>query len=501
MHDPAPTLQHYLAVMRRQAWLIAVTVSLAVTAAVVVVNLMDPVYRATSKIVVGQGGGVFQPQFGNTVEPFTQTMTHLLESDVVATQVIERLDLDTTPKELLEDLTVTSRPESSVLDVSYESKDTEEAIAVLEQVGIVFTETIDERLGAATGGVNAQGGAIAPITARVFDPAHLQPDPVSPKPLRAIGLAGLLGVVLGVVLAFVRESLDDRIRGERDARTALRAPVIGSLPKGMRSVASAYRLGSHRASKALEALSLLRANIEFSQAGLTGPTTLVTSALPEEGKSTVAASLAASLAIAGHDVICVEADLRRPMLHEQFAVRPGGGRGLVDVVEGKKDLELCLYEVPLVSFKATQNGHSAFAGRNRRSRVATLTGADSHLSRGRLRVLFSGQLEGDPSHLLTAERVDDLIGQLRGLGEFVIVDTPPMLLVGDAFPLVRAVDNIVAVVREGHTTRRSAEALRATLDALGGRNVSVVLTYASSAVEHGSYGYRSKDALPERELI
>src|SRR2546430_1434505 len=95
---------HYGAVLKRQGWLVAIIVVCAVAGAVAITAVQTSVYRASMKIVVGQGNGFFQPQFGSSVQPFTQTMTSLLESDIVARRVIQSQQLSLTPRGLLSQL-------------------------------------------------------------------------------------------------------------------------------------------------------------------------------------------------------------------------------------------------------------------------------------------------------------------------------------------------------------------------------------------------------------
>ena len=141
------------------------------------------------------------------------------------------------------------------------------------------------------------------------------------------------------MLAFARESLDDRIRSSRDAEEWFGAPVVGTLPKPTRGARPAGVAGTrHETEGLLEAMNLLRANLEFSPNGVAGPTILVTSALAREGKTTVAANLASVLAMGGHNVICVEADARRPALRGYMGV-PAQTEGLLEVLNGDVDLD------------------------------------------------------------------------------------------------------------------------------------------------------------------
>src|SRR5436305_7393189 len=133
--SPRPAfVAQYGSVLKRQGWLIALIVVCAVAGAVAITAVQTPVYQASMKIVVGQGNGFFQPQFGGSVQPFTQTMTALLQSDVVARRVIDADRLQVTPVGLLSRLHVSSNPESSVLDVSYDSTDRRTAVAILRSI-------------------------------------------------------------------------------------------------------------------------------------------------------------------------------------------------------------------------------------------------------------------------------------------------------------------------------------------------------------------------------
>jgi capsular polysaccharide biosynthesis protein/Mrp family chromosome partitioning ATPase len=495
--EAAPALRHHLHVLRRQIWLIAVCAAAGVAVAFLVTSYEPPTYRASMKIVVGQGGGIFQAPFGATIEPFTQTMTNLLESDIVASTVIDNLRLDTSPQGLLGKLHVSSRPESSVLELSYDSRSKAEAVKILGEIGSVFARLVDQRLGSRA---EPRTGAdtLPPITATVFDPAHLRPGQVAPRPVRSMALAGILGVALGLVFAFAREALDDRIRGRLDAEAWFKTNVIGTLPKGFRGKKPFGLAKDHSSPRPelVEAASLLRANLEFSQAGINGPLLVVTSALPGEGKTTISAQVAVSLAMAGHDVICVEVDMRRPRLQQVLGL-DAPKRGLVDVLQGA-EAEDALMDVALLS----PGGEGARGWLARARQVGERSGDRATNGPvalgGRLRVLLAGGTVPNPSHLLTRERLELVLDQLRPHADYVICDTPPLLIVGDSFPLIQLADRVVLVAREGKTNRRTAEAARATLEGLGVTRTSIVLT--DSASREG-YEYASYTAHPGRERV
>lgn len=475
MPETQSSLRHYLQVLRNQAWLIALSLLIALAAAAFALSRQTSIYQANMKMTVTQGGN--QVVLNSDASRTTATMASLLKSIVVGQTAIRNLGLNTTPESFLAPAHVTIRPEASVLEISYTSASTAQAVRNLRELGRVFTALVRE---------NFRGdpkAGVQPIRVTVFDDAHLVPGRISPRPKRTLAFAGVLGVVLGLILAFARESLDDRIRSRRDAEEWFGAPVIGSLPKGARGKPPPG-IGSRRTRRSdelVEALDLLRANVQFAQAGGSGRTILVTSALPEEGKSTLVANLGVALARAGNDVICVEADLHRPRLNHYLAVTPPKA-GVADVLQGKIDVRRALQDVQLGDPSANGAGPNwKAAGRE----VGAAAQRNGHL--GRLRVLPTGELPSTPSAVLTTRAISDLIEKLRSDARYIIFDAPPLLLVADAFPLVLKADSVLVVARQSRTTKHNAEAVRMTLEGLGAEHVSVVLTDAPQ--REGGYGY------------
>jgi capsular polysaccharide biosynthesis protein len=173
---------------------------IAVGAAAAYTYTQPPVYRASMKMVVGQQQALFQPDVSGATEPFTQTMSDLVASDVVASQVIDRLGLDMQPASLLDNLRVSTKPMTAVIDISYDDTNPTRAVEVLEEVGNVFSALVQQRFA-----VPAGKDATPAVTATVFDPAHNERDLVRPRPLLNLGVAAVLGLALGVLLVFLME--------------------------------------------------------------------------------------------------------------------------------------------------------------------------------------------------------------------------------------------------------------------------------------------------------
>jgi len=483
--DTQFALRHYLNVLRRSAWLI-VLVPAATLLAAAAVTLTEPsIYRASTKLVVSQAGGEAAPEFGSA--ELMQTMSNLLESDIVVDPVIKDGQLGMSTDAFFRRLRTSYRPGSSVLEVSFDWPEKKEAAPILSGVATEFQRLVDAKFGVHASGLPG-GNRQGLVAVSVFDPPHVEPNRVSPNPGRSLAFAGALSLVLALVLAFLRENLDERIRSRTDAEEWFEAPVIGSLPRGVVRAGRSSLAREGAAGRALaEALQVLRANLLLSQFGVGGPTVLVTSAHPREGKSTVAASLAIALASAGDDVICVDADLRRPSLH-QYLDADGQAPGLFDVLAGGLAAEEALQRVELpfeTAERVESVGRVTRAGK--KSTGASLAATDGN---GRLRLLTSGRREDDRAvhpergTILTGERVRGLIEELRASADFVIFDGPP-LLVADAFPLAVQSDSVLLVARQGRTTRERANAARATLAGLGVERVAVVLTEAAPLTGYG----------------
>lgn len=505
MTDSDLPLRHYVTILRRQVWLVLLPAAMSVLAAWFATSQQDPVYRASSKIVVGQSGTTFQAQLGSDVDRFTATMTNLLKSNIVAQTVISDLGLATTPEKLLRSTRVVVRPNSSVLEVSYDSNDRGQLVPVLDRIGAVFTDLVRARLGGdaanpTTTPSDEVGQDVLPVSATIFDPAHIEPGQVSPHPTRNVAIATALGLALGLIFAFARESLDNRVRSRRDAEEWFKAPVIGTLPRAARGRPPVELLSSSdlRSREVIDALHIIRANLQLGTAMSEGGVILVTSALPEEGKSTLVSSLGVVLAAVGNDVVCVEADLRRPKLMDYLGVEPYES-GLVEVIEGIVDVDDALRPIE-IGRAASPNGRIRGGSSQRRRHAvsaARLLEENEPRGAGKLQLLPAGRARVNATMILTPEHVRELLESLRKPGRFVIFDAPPLLLVADALPLALAADSVIVVARQGRTTRENAEAVRGTLESLGAANVSVVISDSSGGDGYGAgYGYGYYTATP-----
>jgi capsular exopolysaccharide synthesis family protein len=445
------SLRESLAVVRRRKWLIAAITIACGAAALAFSLLQDTVYQAETNVVVGQGNSLFQPGEANAVQPFTLTFGELVRTNVVAAQVIQNLGLDETPAHLLERIGVGINPDTAVLRITCRDTDSNRAVAICGQFAKVFSDEVREQFGS-----TPAAGEGPPPTATIFDPAHANPIPVAPSPVRNTAVALVLGFILGLVASFLREYLDRRLRTREDVEAAYGVPVIGQIPF-LRLRKDERRVVWDERGEVPEAFRGLRANLQYLGVERPLRTILITSATPEQGKTTVAANLAVAIARGGANVAVLEGDLRRPRVDGAFAL-PRGAPGLTSVLVGATDLEDAQQVVD-----------------PSRSELA-----------GRLSVVGSGPLPPNPSELLASFGMRDLLDQLAHGNDVVLVDSPPLLLVADGLELARMADGVIVTVRRNRASRDEARELRAVVERLGIHLIGVVLT--DVPVSSG-YGY------------
>ena len=288
---------------------------------------------------------------------------------------------------------------------------------------------------------------------RVVEKAEVPRGPIAPLRSRVYGYALLIGIALGVGLAVVFEQLDNTLKTPEDVKRLLGLPFLGMVPDGTVRAGKTPRttLATARGSAAAEAYRVLRTNLMFTSAETSGRVLLVSSTNPGEGKTTTVTNLAAALAQNGARVLAVDADLRRPTVHQHFGILKTPG--LSDLIVGK-----CK---PSDAIQSTR-----FRG---------------------LQVLPCGYIPPNPAELLGSAAMKEIITAFRSHYEWVLIDTPPILAMADTPVLCPIVDGIILVIAAEASSRHAIQRAIDQVGAVGGKLTGIVLNKVN--LERNAYYY------------
>lgn len=270
-------------------------------------------------------------------------------------------------------------------------------------------------------------------------------EQVAPRPRRNVALALAVGLVLGLVLAFLWESLSTRPRSDAEIEALLGMPMLARLrlrPRTGRLRQTDDRLGS-----GADAMHALRTGLALANAQVGARAIMVTSASAGEGKSAIAAELAVSFARAGQPVVLVDLDFRESSVSRLFGLE--GSPGVASVVRGERELVQALDalspgDVPALGVGVRSNG---------RAGAGPL-----------LQVLASGALTGHPAELLSSEALGDILSELGARAGVVLVDLPPILEAPDAASVASRLDGLLLVVSSRRARGPSLSEVRRAVD-------------------------------------
>lgn len=276
-------------------------------------------------------------------------------------------------------------------------------------------------------------------------------------------LLGLLfGLLLGILAAFGRDVTDRRLRGGKDVKSSFGLPVLGHVRNHAMGRIVQFTDSSRGGSQLdVEAFRILRRNIELIDPTRPPKVVLVTSAVAEEGKTTVAASLAAAIASAGRRTLLIEADLRRPALASRLGVDQAPG--LTDYLAGTATPQDVLRTIEF-SEPQSQNGSAPSSNGH----------SSSHLHR--LVYVPSGSRTSRSAELIGSAAFRELIEEMSEPYDAVVLDAPPLLPVSDALEMLPYVDAVLLCVRESQTTRDQAAAAKAALERFPKVHAGIVVT-------------------------
>ncbi len=303
--------------------------------------------------------------------------------------------------------------------------------------------------------------------------AQVPDSPSSPDTARNVALGIVLGLLLGMGLAFLREHLDRRVRDPKEFEELFDRPLLALIPESRALARGGPVHDQMLPTGEQEAFGMLRANLHYFSADRPVRSVLVTSAAPGDGKSTVSWNLALAAASTGTRVLIMETDLRHPSLAastDQLTAAPG----LSTLLAG-------LMEFDDVVQKTAVPGR---VGGGRPDRT--------------MDVLVAGHIPPNPVDLIESERMRKVMREAQERYDLVVIDTPPISVVSDAIPLIREASGVIVVTRVGKSEREAVTRLKTQLQYLDAPTLGIVAN--GCKLDRGAYGYGYGGEPPEDEL-
>jgi polysaccharide biosynthesis transport protein len=446
-------VRHYLQILWRRAGIIVVTT--IVTAAIVAVGtwMIAPTYEASAILRVptaAAGSETWIDYDTMYTDRLLETYARIATSGPVLTQVAEQLGLT---ESLQVDVSVIAGTE--LMRITAESPD---PVVARDGANVLAETLIAMREEELAQGLQTRLGAVSDMAMfSLVVPAEAPTEPVQPRRAMYLAMGVLVGLAGGVALALVVENVDTTLYSTEMVEAATDLPIVGMVPGRKRLINPARTLynGNSPHTQAFRQIAAnVNAHLARSADGAARRTLIVTSAEPKEGKSTVAANLAAALADSGFRVVVVDADLRRPAQHEIF--NAPNDVGLSDLLTSDATLSTGLQEsgVPGVHL----------------------------LSSGSL----SQQKESNAVFkLLSSARMQALLAKLGDMYDVTLIDTPALLPVADATGLVsNRMADVLLVIGRGQTSREDVEQVERQLRGVGANCVGVVINRAQRIGSH-----------------
>jgi capsular exopolysaccharide synthesis family protein len=459
--EAAMELHDYIRILRKGWVRIVILTLVGVGAAAGFSIVQTPSYSATSKVFVstqGSGSAADLAQGSSFTTQRVKTYSELVTTPIVLLPVITALHLKTTGEKLAARITPSATLDTSIIEIAVTDTDPVRAADIANAISSSLASVV-KTIETSNSTDPVAPGKLTLVKLTPVQEASVPIAPVSPKIPLNIALGALVGLALGIGIAVLRETLETRIRNERDVELVTHVPVLGGIGFDPRARDRPLIVQDDPKSPRAESFRTLRTNLQFLDADRTDRCFVITSSIESEGKSTTAANLAITLADNGSRVLLVDADLRRPKVADYMGLE--GAVGLSDALIGRANLQDVVQP----------------------------------WGKSGLYVLPAGSIPPNPSELLGSTRMESMLAEFNRAFDVVIFDAPPLLPVTDAAILAKKVGSAIIIVAAGRTHKNQLKGAVTALNSVGvpisGLVLTMLPTKGPDASGYGRYGYGS----------
>jgi capsular exopolysaccharide synthesis family protein len=441
-------LQEVIKLLRNRWPTVAITTLITILGAVAYTLLQTPLYEASTRLFVSTVSGttVAESYSANRLsQERVLSYAQLITGETLAQRTIDRLDLDTDAPDLKEHIKARAKADTVLIEVSVVDTSPVRARDIANALSDEFVLMVRELETPAPG---AKPDARVIVEQRATVPMK----PVVPKKARNLAIGILLGGMLGLGLALLRDQLDNTVKTQDSLEEITGTGAVGYIPFDKNLGAEPAISFESDNSATAEAFRKLRTNLQFLTVDHPPRVLVVTSSSPSEGKSTTSINIALALAEAERTVVLVDGDLRRPRLAKYLDVL--GSVGVSTVLSGGAALDEVLQQTKFP----------------------------------RLSVLTAGPTPPNPSELLGSLAAEKMLSELRSRFDYVIIDSAPLLAVTDGAILAAKSDGALVVVKAGKTRQDQLKHAIGMLNDVGATLLGAVLTMMPTRGS-GAYSY------------
>ena len=447
--------EYYLVI--RKSWILIFSVSLlGLGAAAAWSFTRTPLYEANAQLFVSVRTG--DASVGDLTQGSTfarQSVTSyaaVVNSAVVMDRVVDDLKLPFDTEELASRVSANSPTNTVLINIDVIDEDPVRAAVIANTTGKIFADVVSNRLEGSTGKTSGR------VQIETTQPASTPDNPVSPRHIVNLALGLIVGFGFGFGLAILKMLLDTKIRSKSDIESLTELPIVGMIGKDPKSEKRPLIALKDPRNPLVESFRTLRTNLSYLNVEDGSNTLLITSAGPNEGKTTTAVNLAIVMADSGARVALVDADLRKPSVAKMLGIE--GGAGLSDLLVGKAKFDEVLQQ----------------------------------FGRKQLTVLPAGRIPPNPSELLGYKAMGKVLDMLSEHFDYVIVDAPPALAVTDAAILSKKVGGTLLIAAAGKVRKQELSNVLESLETVDGKVLGIVVTMVPTkgpdSYSYSSYSYR-----------